>query len=242
MSRVNRGPFGAINSIMAERLHPVGLDIFGWFLVPNAEFRFGRDQEMENYPAVLIGNRPMNGAHRMWPVFSVSPEYSDGEAQPLDRWTRRVIEPIAGEFGAEAVFPFGEPVYPFERWGQQATGQQQSPLGILIDPDHGLWSAFRAVLIFSDWFDIPATDQAAYPCESCTEKPCLSACPVAAYTGTDFKVGQCLAHLSTDYEPRCLDTGCQARAACPVGLAYSPEQIQFHMAAFDNAARPGPNG
>ncbi|MEL6684688.1 MAG: ferredoxin, partial [Pseudomonadota bacterium] len=46
---------------------------------------------------------------RFWSIFCDSPEYKDGEADPLDRWSCRVLTAVAEEHNAEALFPFGGP-------------------------------------------------------------------------------------------------------------------------------------
>ena len=44
-----------------------------------------------------------------WSSFASSVEALDGLDHALDRWSRRVIEALACEFGAFALFPFGGP-------------------------------------------------------------------------------------------------------------------------------------
>ena len=72
------------------------------------------------------------------------------------------------------------------------------------------------------------------PCLSCAEKPCLTACPVGAFTGEGYDVGACAAYLSTDDGKACLEDGCRARGACPLGerYIYQQDHLAFHMAAF----------
>ena len=56
-----------------------------------------------------------------WPVFTASPEARDGGADPLDRWSRRVVGELAETFGARALFPFeGPPYWPFQGWALRA--------------------------------------------------------------------------------------------------------------------------
>lgn len=178
---------------------------------------------------LLVGNA--GGA--MWEAFA---PHIDGKPDPLDRWTRRVVEPIAALFGATAAYPFGEPPRPFQRWAVRAETLAVSPLGILIHPEYGLWHAWRAALFFPGRLPVPARPDAASPCESCTEKPCLSACPVRAFTGENYDVAACAAHLGTP-AATCSAIGCHARNACPVGAAwrYPEAQIRFHMAAFSRS-------
>ena len=51
-----------------------------------------------------------------WPVLCDSPEWQDGAADPVDRWSRRVITGLAGRLGAQAHFPFGAQPAPFLTW------------------------------------------------------------------------------------------------------------------------------
>ncbi|NHX27468.1 ferredoxin, partial [Escherichia coli] len=62
---------------------------------------------------ILIGPREPG----FWPRFSASPEYADGTADPLDRWSKRMIGAVAAETGGRAIFPSdGPPWPPFIDW------------------------------------------------------------------------------------------------------------------------------
>ena len=172
---------------------------------------------------------------RQWPACASSPEAADGQPNPLDCWSRRVIGGLAYELGAVALFPFGGPPFlPFQRWAQKAEPVAPSPLGILIHPDWGLWHAYRGALAFSDRLELPPPDNRPSPCETCAEKPCLSACPVDAFGPAGYDVPPCVAHISTPAGGDCIDFGCRARRACPVGIEhrYRSDQAHFHIAAF----------
>ncbi len=175
---------------------------------------------------LLVGN----AGPAMWEAFAPS---IDGAPNPLDRWTKRVVDPVAEEFGARAVYPFGEPHWPFQRWALRAETLYVSPLGILIHPEYGLWHAWRAALLFAERLELPSRSDAPSPCESCAEKPCLSACPVGAFSGSGYDVPACATHI-TKSDADCLTVGCHARNACPVGpeWRYDDAQTRFHMAAF----------
>lgn len=221
-----------ITSALQPDLAEHGLFILGWLVMDIPPFA-GR-------AAVVIGNHadhsgPGDGSphHPMWEAFRNSGEFGDGAANPLDRWTKRVAGAIAGRAGAVALYPFGETVWPFQRWAAAATGMRASPLGLLIHPEHGLWIALRAVLVFDGPVSLPArAEKMIHPCDDCLAKPCLSACPVNAFSDDGFDVAGCRRHLSGGGEPRCMVLGCRARAACPVGTPYGEEQIRFHMQAF----------
>ena len=160
------------------------------------------------------------------------------EPDPMDRWAKRVIDPVAARLGARAAYPSDRPYLPFQRWAMRAEDVHPSPLGLLIHPEHGLWHAYRGALLFSGGIGgVPARSGRPSPCESCAEKPCLTACPVDAFTGTRYDVAACAAHLRTDAAPRCLTLGCRARDACPAGTSsrYGDAQVRFHMRAFAKA-------
>jgi hypothetical protein len=178
---------------------------------------------------VLVGNT----GSAMWEAFL--PQI-DGERNPLDRWTKSVIDPIAEKFGALAIYPFGPEPAPFQRWALRAETVYPSPLGILIHPEYGLWHAYRAALLFSEQLNLPGRSTAPSPCENCSGKPCLSACPVGAFNGTAYDVPACASHLISSQQT-CLSIGCLARNACPIGVEwrYPEAQIRFHMTAFNRS-------
>jgi len=181
---------------------------------------------------LLVGN----AGPEMWPVFSAGRR---DEPDPLDRWTRRVLAPIAERHGARLVMPSDGPPYaPFQRWARRVEPVHPSPLGLLIHPEYGLWHAYRAALLFEAPMAVPAAERHPSPCAACRGRPCLTACPVGAFSEAGYDAARCRGHLGTGAGAACLSGGCLARHACPVGRAYAPEpeQAAFHMAAFHMAA------
>lgn len=165
-----------------------------------------------------------------WPIFADSPERRDGGADPLDRWSARVVGGLAREFGAQALFPFGGPPFqPFLAWARRGGRAWSSPVGMLVHAEAGLFVSYRAALAFGDRFAVD--DPAVMPCPGCAA-PCLSACPVGALTGAGYDVPRCHAHLDTPAGAECLGGGCLVRRACPVGPGQPAAQSAFHMAAF----------
>jgi ferredoxin len=180
---------------------------------------------------VLAGMAGRDG----WSAFAASPEASDELAHPLDRWSRRVIEALARDLGAKALFPFGgPPFWPFQQWARRAEPVHPSPIGILIHPRYGLWHSYRGALGFREAFDIPELTVVPSPCESCSGRWCLKTCPVGAFSGADYDVTACLGHLQSAAGGDCMGGGCRARRACPVSAehAYGVEQANFIMRAF----------
>lgn len=182
-----------------------------------------------------------NAGPALWKAFSCAPEFADGAPHPLDRWTRRTVDGIAVRIAALALYPFGGPPWhPFQRWAMRADAVASSPLGILIHPDFGLWHAYRAALVLERRVALPPRDPRASPCSACRERPCLSACPVGAFSSAGYAVGPCVTHLHAPAGARCMEEGCLARRACPIGAAFrpAPAQAAFHMRAF-RAGRRG---
>lgn len=213
-------------SELKHALAGLGMNLFGGLQLPD-----GRT-------GILVGN--IGGA--MWEAFSHSAEAIDGKNNPLDRWTRRHIEELAMSLECEACFPFDQPYPRFQQYAVEATGLRQSPLGILIHPEFGLWHAYRALLVFTDVHSlsveveklIQQAHELIHPCDQCVEKPCLSACPVSAFTSSGLDVTRCFSHIDTRIDPDCMLSGCAARNACPVGKGYrySSDQIEFHMRSY----------
>ncbi len=181
-----------------------------------------------------------NAGPGMWQAFSAAPEAHDGGRDPLDRWSRRVIGGLAQELGGAAHFPSDGPPYrPFAGWAVRADAVAESPLGILIHPDFGLWHAYRGAIALAEAVALPARDARPRPCDGCAGQPCLAACPVAAFGPAGYDVPACVGQISGTEGSDCLELGCRARRACPVGRdqLYDPAQAEFHMAAFLAARR-----
>jgi hypothetical protein len=152
----------------------------------------------------------------------------------MDEWTKSTVDGFAGELGARAVYPFDVPHQPFLTWARHGGAGHTSPLGLNIHPQFGLWHAYRAALLFPVAFDIPPADPGPDPCKACRDKPCLAACPVSAFDGNSYDVKACSRHLQTLEGKECLQHGCKARLACPIGkdFRYGEPQTRFHMRAF----------
>ncbi len=179
---------------------------------------------------VVVGN----AGPAMWHAFSAN---RPAGPHPLDAWTRATLTPIAQRFGAAVVFPFGGTRLPFQRWLSRADGSQFSPLGLLIHPDYGLWHAIRGALLFDRDLGLEKARAGAAACQTCAPKPCLSTCPVSAFSPAGYDAARCVAHLTSGAGEDCLALGCLARRACPTGSSfrYAPGQARHHMEAFVRA-------
>ncbi|MDJ0948670.1 MAG: hypothetical protein QNJ94_07095 [Alphaproteobacteria bacterium] len=220
---------------LAAALRPAGLTIRGGF---HPERRDRVPAFADGTPAgtvVMIGN----AGPAMWQAFSAAgPDV--GADHPLDGWLEPLLRAAAAAVGAEPVFPKDGPPYPpFPQWAQRAEPVHVSPLGILIHPEYGLWHAYRAAFLFTETLALPPADTRPSPCLSCADKPCLGACPVAAFGADGFDAAACAGHIEAPAGRDCVDGGCLARRACPVGrdYLYAPPQARFHMEKFRAAMR-----
>jgi hypothetical protein len=169
-----------------------------------------------------------------WPAFAAAPEAADAAPHPLDRWSRRVIDGLAVRWGGMALYPFGGPPWlPFPRWARRADTVSASPLGILIHPEFGLWHSYRGAVALRERLRLPEPIVTPSPCDACVARPCLTACPVGAFTTDGYDVAACAAHIAMPAGADCM-AGCRARRACPVGAAhrYGAEEAGFYMANF----------
>lgn len=204
-------------------------------LVPRGAFGL-EDRERQGALAevrtiVLAGMAGREG----WSAFAASPEAGDGAGDPLDRWSRRVIEALARELGGQAFFPFGgPPFWPFQQWARRAEPVHPSPIGILIHPRYGLWHSYRGALGLRENLAVPTPAAIPSPCDSCVGRWCLKSCPVGAFSAAGYDVAACVAHVKSAAGADCMELGCRARRACPVGAehAYGPERARFLMEAF----------
>ena len=201
-----------LNRIRRESFAPLG-----WFSP--------RDMDNTRF-VILIGNAGPDMFRR----------FAREAKSSMDEWTRDVVEPLAVDLDARAVFPFDVPHQPFLSWARRGGAGHVSPLGLNIHGVYGLWHAYRAALLFPVEFDLPRVSAGGHPCETCALKPCLSACPVSAFDGKTYDVEACGQHVNAG-DNECMDGGCLARRACPIGVQfqYAKPQAQFHMQAFAKA-------
>lgn len=177
---------------------------------------------------ILVGNAGPD----MWRVFA---DQMPDNPNPMDAWSKAIIDEIATRFNATAVYPFeGPPYHPFQKWAMKADSVYTTPIGPLIHPTYGMWHAYRGALLLEDHINLPDLNSDTSPCETCADKPCLTTCPVGAFTTDGYDVPGCRAHIGSANGSDCLNNGCLARRACPVGqdYIYEPAQAVFHMGHF----------
>jgi Fe-S-cluster-containing hydrogenase component 2 len=226
--------FGDIETAVRE----AGLTPRGAFHPEPADVVPEVDPGTPAHTLIMVGN----AGPSMWRAFCAN---RDPAKDRLDDWSQDILTDIARCFGAAALYPFSPPHLPFQRWACQAEPCHSSPLGILIHPGYGLWHSYRGALAFAERLRLPPVKPQVSPCDTCSEKPCLTTCPVAAFHDNGYEVPACARHLADSAGQDCMDHGCRARRACPVGrpFRYHSDQARFHMDAFLRARRAdGPLG
>ena len=177
----------------------------------------------------------MLGPHEpaFWPAFTQSPEWQDGAADPMDRWSTRVIGDWAQELGAAALYPFGGPPFkPFYSWALRTGRIHSSPVHLLVHDTAGLFVSFRGALALSQHIDLPSPPP--NPCVSCKNQPCRTACLSNALTSEGYDVPKCKALLSTSEGNSNMNKGCNVRRTCPISQKSGriDAQSAYHMREF----------
>ncbi|OIQ27630.1 MAG: ferredoxin [Alphaproteobacteria bacterium MedPE-SWcel] len=225
-AKVSPCPSSALYQRLSDALAPLGLMIYG-----------ALHPEPVPVPAAARGTLILIGTGSgFWDALTAAPESQDGAADPVDRWSERVIGRLAATFGAQAYYPFtGPPHVPFVSWALASGRAFTSPSQMMVHDEVGMMISYRGALLFDETFDIPKPRLAVSPCESCAEKPCLSACPAHALVdGGPYKLAACHNHLDTREGAECMTSGCVARRACPlsIGAGRPPAQTAHHMRYF----------
>ena len=210
---------------LEQAAHAAGLCLRGFFAPdPDAVLPDGTQT------LVLLGpDEP-----RFWPLFAASDEYLNAVPDPMDAWSKRVIGALARDWGGTAVFPSdGPPWPPFTRWATACGEAWEAPVGLLVHHQAGLFLSFRGAIALP--FAITQHTAFQRPCDTCTDQPCTTACPVGAMAAKQpYDVTRCQTYLRTDAGADCRTNGCRVRRACPVSqqITRHPEQAAFHMRAF----------
>ena len=203
-------------------IHSAGLTILGELQVTDDD-----PVPKEAQSILLLGPDEPN----FWKIFKDSDEFSDRKANPLDRWSKRIIDNIAVKNDCSPLYPFGgQPYKPFFSWALRSGTVWSSPVHLAIHKDRGLFVSFRGALAINQ---IRKMDQRfKNPCTKCPA-PCLSACPVNAFTESGYDVAKCKNHISSVDSSNCKSLGCNTRRACPVGANLRNfDQSSFHMENF----------
>lgn len=209
---------------IAEQLRPHRLAVMGGFAA-------NKDDTLPKGTKTLLLLGPSEPG--FWPHLKAQPEWTDGAPDPVDRWSRRIIGQTACNLEAKAIFPFGGPPWhPFYQWALRSGRAWDSPVRLLVHDEMGLFASYRGALALKE--AIPLPPQPDKPCDTCTGKPCLTACPTAALTAKGYDLAACKTFLDSPQGENCMNNGCGNRRACPISQAYArlPEQSAYHMRQF----------
>ncbi len=181
-----------------------------------------------------------SGGRALFSAFAASPE-STLPGDPLDAYTRRVVDRAADRLGGAA-----RAIYAFEKRGgvyadfvalAEASGLgAPSRLGLLLHPKFGPWLSIRAILFAETEFPETPPRSDFAPCTGCPA-PCATACHGRAVSAGSaaFDVSACrvtrASHAFQGGPDRPCALRCDARRACVVGPdhAYTPTAEAHHM-------------
>lgn len=169
-----------------------------------------------------------------WTYIIKQDEFKDGLPNPLDRWSKRVIDTIGEETKGEPAYPFGGPPYhPFMTWALKTGRSWHSPIKFLVHDTSGLLVSYRGVLGYSEFFHLPPPPPQS-PCVTCIDKPCITACPVDVLTPEIYDADGCRKYIGSSEGHECLRLGCNVRRICPISATYQRDirQSEFHQIAF----------
>ena len=232
----------AAHSTLERALAPQGLRVLGGF-VPVAQDAL---PQLPGGAASAVVWLVGQVGSEVWPAFAASRFAGDGLPDPMDRWSQSIGDAMAAAGEGLALYPSdGPPWWPFQQWMARCLPGQTSPLMLRLHPEFGLWQACRFALALPHIHPQDLTALQAPPavdlCAACAGQPCLQACPVSAFGPTGLDVQACAGHLlaPSGEGAECLQRGCLARRACPVGAQhrYADAHAAFHMAAFADRRR-----
>jgi epoxyqueuosine reductase len=170
-----------------------------------------------------------HGGRRFWDALQ---RFGMKTADPVDHYsitlTRQFVTDYLEDTAVLILYP-GQPfTVPLQQLGELAGWSHPSPIGQGINPEFGLWFAYLTAFLTK--VQLPVTNylNTQSPCQTCIDKPCISACPAAAVQVDAFDMMRCADYRIRSQSP-CADR-CLARMACPVAPQhqYTLTQIQYH--------------
>ncbi|MBW2288056.1 MAG: hypothetical protein JRG80_12245 [Deltaproteobacteria bacterium] len=226
-------PFASTRRVLSE----AGLNLFGVLSIERydaevpAAWRAAAELPGAR-SAVLVGA----AGRALFAAFGRAPEAGLAR-DPLDHYTRRMVEAAALPLAGRALFAFewrGERFADFVALGRAAGLGASSRLGLLVHPEYGPWISLRALMLLPLALpETPPLDDFD-PCRGCPA-PCSRACPGSALADEHFDIGRCAA--TRRRVPGCA-LKCDARRACVLGSGYRyhdfAEAHHMRQPALDN--------
>lgn len=185
--------------------------------------------EFDRYDTLILLGQ---GGTRLWEyISSTSPPNDSRFDETSVALAATLVRDHIGDVDYEIVYP-GAALLPLGRLADLAGWGRPSPLGLTINEEFGLWLAHRVALLVAAQIPATSRDDIGHPCDSCADKPCITACPVRAVDATTgFDVASCTSFRIED-DSACAHC-CLARLACPIGTEhrYSEEQMVYHYSS-----------
>jgi hypothetical protein len=180
----------------------------------------------------LIGH----GGNTLWKNLS---HPLNEHTHPIDNFSIEQMKLFAKEIlqsEIQILFPHEKHVIPLQRLARFMNLSRASHLGLDISREYGVWFAFRGAFIVKNHKLEVAHESFISPCETCSDRPCLTACPVQAPAPV-FRLETCATYRLSK-NSSCSDR-CHARLACPYKSEhrYDIEQINYHMTRTAHLSR-----
>lgn len=99
------------------------------------------------------------------------------DQNPIDNFSREQMNLFAKNYlgsDIEILFPHDSITLPLQKIGRAVNQSAQSPLGIDISPEYGLWFSFRGVFLTNNIPIDIINSSFSLPCNVCTDKPCTN--------------------------------------------------------------------
>lgn len=173
----------------------------------------------------LVGH----GGRRLWAALTA---WGMQTADPVDHYSRTITRQFIRDYLDDPpvcwLYPQTDYLVPLQQLGALAGWSHPSPLGLGIHPAFGVWFAYRAAFLTTADLPLRVEPVRPSPCATCTDKPCITTCPVSAVQWSRFDVDGCARYRLRDHSP-CADR-CLARLACPFfpEHRYTRAQMQYH--------------
>jgi len=210
----------------------LGLNLFACFdcaqlPTPIVDIIAANDFDPQNFSRLLLIG---HGGRRLWEEIQHRDQPTEDPFDDISvALTRQFLRDYLGDPPVHFIYPETAIPLPLQQLGMLAGWHHPSPLGVGINGVYGLWFAYRAAVLTTDVLMPTLPMNEASPCETCVERPCITACPAdAVSTAGNFQAGACFSQrLMADSS--CGDR-CHSRLACPyfVEHRYSDEQMGYH--------------
>lgn len=211
-----------------QKLKESGLNIFS-----STEIKKLPNEILENFNAqkISFSNDDTlcvvgSGGRELWQKL-IHP--LDEMKDPFDRYTITQLKKL--DPTGKIIFPHPSWNIPLQKICRILHISKQSPIGIDIHREFGLWFSIRGVFITTKKGITQGNDDFLSPCETCETKNCISACPANAIPLSNNSNNQELCNTYQLIENSNCENLCLARRACPFQNIhqYTPEQTSYHI-------------